>query len=422
MAFFASVMLQISIELAIEDDPVYESMALKFFEHFQWIAAAMDHLGTSGVKLWNHADGFYYDVLRFPDGGGVPLQVRSLVGLMPLAASTVLPADLDQRLPWFFKRTQWFLERFPHTAAIVTTPLDIGAGGNRLLSLVNADKLRRILGYLLNESEFLSDYGIRSVSRYHEKNPYVFKAGGQEYRVAYLPADSDSGMFGGNSNWRGPIWFPMNQLLLRGLMNLYAYFGNEFKVECPVGSGKQLNLYEVVQEIVRRLTRIFTLNEKGQRPVFGGHPKWADPNWRDHILFHEYFHGDNGAGVGASHQTGWTGSIAFILHTTAAIEAKDVLERGAHAGAKKGAEEVRAAAGERVAAQVAEAVHEQVAEAILEKVVETVEERVAQAVQEQGAAESQEKIAELVLDKVAKTVQEKVAEKTQVESEETSKG
>jgi len=231
MAFFASVMLQIAVELAMEDDAHYEAMALKYFEHFLWIASAMDNPSHTGIKLWDHYDGIYYDVLRFPDGNGVPLKVRSLVGLLPLAATTVLPANLRERLPRFFDEAQWFLERHPHTAAVLTVPLNVGAGGSRILSLVNPDKLRRILGYMLDETEFLSPYGIRSLSRYHADHPYVFSAGGQEYAVRYVPGDSDTGMFGGNSNWRGPIWMPMQLMLIRALVNQYAHLGNDFTVE-----------------------------------------------------------------------------------------------------------------------------------------------------------------------------------------------
>jgi hypothetical protein len=413
MAIFASFMLQITIELAVEDDPVYEAMALKFFEHFQWIASAMDNLGVSGVKLWNHDDGFYYDVLRFPDGGGVPLKVRSLVGLLPLAASTVLRADLDKRLPRFFEQARSFLEKHPHTQAIVTTPLEVGAGGSRILSLLNADKIRRILGYMLNENEFLSAYGIRSLSRYHYEHPYVFKVGEQEYRVAYLPGESDNWMFGGNSNWRGPIWMPMQFMLLTGLTNLYAYFGDTLKVECPVGSGRSLNLFQVCKEIADRLFRLFLVNKDGRRPAFGEHAKWTDPHWRDHLLFHEYFHGDTGAGLGAGHQTGWTGLIAYFLHSAGALDTGQVLQKGATAVVEQSVEVVQAAAGRQVAAQVAEEVHETVAKEVVETVVEMVQEKVAQAVEEHGAEKVQEKVAEIVMEKVSEAVQKKAEESSQ---------
>jgi hypothetical protein len=413
MAIFAAQMLQIAVELAVEADPVYESMALKFFEHFLWIASAMDNLGVSGVKLWNHEDGFYYDVLRFPDGGGVPLKVRSMVGLLPLAATTVLRSDLDKRLPRFFEQARWFLEKHPHTAAIVTTPLDVGAGGNRILSLLNSDKVRRILGYMLNEKEFLSNYGIRSLSHHHHEHPYVFSVGQQEYRVAYVPGESENSMFGGNSNWRGPIWMPMQVMLLSGLTNLYAHYGDDLKVECPVGSGRSLNLFQVSHEIADRLTRLFLVNSEGRRPSFGAHAKWSDPHWRDHLQFYEYFHGDTGAGLGASHQTGWTGVVAFLLHSLGGVGAEQVLEKGLGAAVEQSVEVVQEAAGTQVAAQVAEEVHEQVTEEVLEKVVELVQEKVAEAVEQHGAETVQEKVAEIVMEKVSEAVQKKVEQANQ---------
>jgi len=415
MAFYASVMLQISIELAIEDDPLYEAMALKYFEHYMWIASAMDHLGISGVKLWDHQDGFYYDVLRFPDGHGVRLKVRSLVGLLPLAATTVLPANLRERLPRLFEETQWFLERHPHTAAVLTGPLDVGAGGSRILSLVNPDKLRRMLSYMLNENEFLSEYGIRSLSRYHADHPYVFSVGGQEYRVAYVPGDSDTGMFGGNSNWRGPIWMPMQLMLIRGLANQYAHLGNDFKVECPVGSGRQLNLLEVSQEIAHRLSRLFVRNRKGHRPALGDHAKWNDPHWRDYVLFYEYFNGDSGAGIGASHQTGWTGVIAFLMQGFTTVESEKVLERGMSAVMQVSAL-VAKEADKPEAVQVAEAVHEQVAEKVVAQMLETVQQQVAEAVQGGEAVNLQEKVEEIVMEKLAEAVQKK-AEEVQQQNE-----
>jgi hypothetical protein len=412
MAIFASRMLQIAIELAVEDDPIYEAMALKYFEHFMWIASAMDHLGVSGVRLWDHEDGFYYDVLRFPDGNGVRLKVRSLVGLLPLAATAILPADLRERLPRFFDQAQWFLERHPYTAAIVTAPLDVGAGGSRILSLLNPDKVRRLLGYMLNEKEFLSDYGIRSLSRHHQDNPYVFNAAGQEYRVGYVPGDSDTGMFGGNSNWRGPIWLPMNFMLIEGLINLFAFLGGDFKVECPTGSGRFLNLLEVGEELGGRLARLFLRNREGRRPAMGNHPRWSDPQWRDLVLFYEFFHGDTGAGLGASHQTGWTGSIAMFLQTYGTVEEEQVLEKGAGAVTESSVHIVQEAAGEPVVAQVAESVHEEVVDKVVESVVEAVQEKVAEAVQVPDAPAIKEKIAEIVMEKVAEAVQKK-AEETQ---------
>jgi hypothetical protein len=413
-------MLQIAVELAVEDDPHYEAMALKYFEHFLWIASAMDNVSYTGVKLWDHDDGIYYDVLRFPDGNGVRLKVRSLVGLVPLAATTVLPADLRERLPRFFEQAQWFLEQHPYTAATVTVPLEVGAGGSRILSLVNSDKLRRILGYMLNENEFLSPYGIRSLSRYHAEHPYVFNAGGQEYRVGYVPGDSDTGMFGGNSNWRGPIWMPMQLMLIRALVNQYAHLGNHFKVECPVGSGRQLNLLEVSQEIARRLSSLFIRDKEGRRPAHGNHNRWNDEHWRDHVLFYEYFHGDNGTGIGASHQTGWTGVVAFLIQGFSAVEAEKVLEKGMGAVTEVSAE-VAKETDKPEAVEVAEEVHEQVAEKVVAQVVEAVQQKVAEAVQDRGgqAEKLQEKVEEVVMEKVAEAVQKKAEEATQQTKQQT---
>ena len=416
MAFFASVMLQIAVELAMEDDAHYEAMALKYFEHFLWLASAMDNPSHTGIKLWDHYDGIYYDVLRFPDGNGVPLKVRSLVGLLPLAATTVLPANLRERLPRFFDEAQWFLERHPHTAAVLTVPLNVGAGGSRILSLVNPDKLRRILGYMLDETEFLSPYGIRSLSRYHADHPYVFSAGGQEYAVRYVPGDSDTGMFGGNSNWRGPIWMPMQLMLIRALVNQYAHLGNDFTVECPVGSGRQLNLLEVSEELARRLSRLFIRDKSGHRPSHGRHGRWNDEHWRDHVLFYEYFHADTGAGVGASHQTGWTGVIAFLIQGFKAVDAEKVLEKGMGAVTEVSADVARET-DKPEAVEVAEEIQEQVAEKLVEQVLETVQQQVSQAIKDQGgpATNLQEKIQEIVMEKVADAVQKKAEEVQQAD-------
>jgi hypothetical protein len=409
MAFCASVMLQIAVELAVEDDIHYEAMALKYFEHFLWIASSMDNLSYTGVKLWDQEDGIYYDVLRFPDGDGVRLKVRSLVGLLPLTATTVLPADLRERLPRFFEQAQWFLEKHPYMAAILTVPLEVGAGGSRIVSLVNRDKLRRILGYMLNENEFLGPYGIRSLSRHHAEHPYVFNAGGQEYRIGYVPGDSDSGMFGGNSNWRGPIWMPMQLMLIRALVNQYSHLGKNFTVECPVGSGRQLNLLQVSQELARRLSRLFLRGKDGRRPVQGDRSRWSDEHWRDHILFHEYFHGDTGAGVGASHQTGWTGVIAFLIQGFKAVEAEKVLEKGMSAVTEVSAG-VAKEAEKPDAVQVAAEVHEEVAEKVVAQVLETVQQEVTEAVQGQGGEKLQEKVEAIVMEKVVEAVQKKKAE------------
>jgi hypothetical protein len=268
---------------------------------------------------------------------------------------------------------------------------------------------------MLNENEFLSPYGIRSLSRYHAEHPYVFNVGGQEYRVGYVPGDSDSGMFGGNSNWRGPIWMPMQLMLIRALVNQYAHLGNNFKVECPVGSGRQLNLLEVSRELARRLSRLFVRSEEGRRPAHGNHSRWNDEHWRDHVLFYEYFHGDTGAGIGASHQTGWTGVIAFLMQGLTAVEAEKVLEKGMGAVTEVSAE-VAKETDTPAAAQVAAEVHEQVAEKVVAQVLETVAQKVTQAVQSGQAEHLQEKVEEIVMEKVADAVQKK-AEEVQQQSE-----
>jgi hypothetical protein len=413
MAFFASMMLQIAVELAMEDDSHYEAMALKYFEHFLWIAAAMDNLSFTGIKLWDHEDGIHYDVLRFPDHSGVRLKVRSLVGLMPLAATTLLPANLRERLPRFFDEAQWFLERHPHTAAVLTVPLEVGAGGSRILSLVNPDKLRRILAYMLDESEFLSPYGIRSLSRHHAEHPYVFDAGGQEYRVGYVPGDSDTGMFGGNSNWRGPIWMPMQLMLIRALVDQYAHLGNKFTVECPAGSGRKMNLLEVSQELARRLSRLFVRNRAGHRPSHGDHSRWNDEHWRDHVLFYEYFHGDTGAGIGASHQTGWTGVIAFLIQGFKEVEAEQVLEKGMIAVTEASAEAAKET-DQPEAVEVAKEVHDEVADKVVARVLETVQQQVTEAVGSGVQADKlQEKVEQIVMEKIAQEVQQKADEAIQ---------
>ena len=263
--------------------------------------------------MWDEEDGFYYDVLRLPDGSATRLKVRSMVGLLPLCATTVVEKWQRERVPRLTAAMQERMRRMPELRESIhaTGPGHFGVAERGIIGLVNEGRLRRILTRMLDENEFLSPYGIRSLSRYHAEHPYVFSAGGQEYRVGYLPAESDSGMFGGNSNWRGPIWMPVNALIIRALLHYYAYYGDNFKIECPTGSGKLMNLFEVAREIANRLTRIFLRDESGRRPVFGGAEKFqSDPHWRDHLLFYEYFHGDNGAGIGASHQTGWTGVVA----------------------------------------------------------------------------------------------------------------
>ena len=327
MALYCENMMEIASELALTD-PDYQDMALKFGEHFLWISSSMAHMGGN-TSMWDEEDGFFYDVLRLPNGDSQRLKVRSMVGLLPLCAATSFDGELLAKNPELGERFRWFLESRPEMRSSIHDPVAPGIAGRRLASILNEDKLRRVLSKMLDENEFLSPYGIRSLSRYHASHPYSIQAGGQEYRVSYLPAESDTGMFGGNSNWRGPIWMPVNALIIRALLQYYAYFGDDFKVECPTGSGRYMTLYQVAEEIGRRLTNIFLKDAAGRRPVYGGTEKFqTDPHWRDYVLFHEYFHGDNGAGLGASHQTGWTGAIARIIHLFATLSPKALLKGG----------------------------------------------------------------------------------------------
>jgi hypothetical protein len=326
MCLFCQNMLELALELA-EHDPGYQDIAAKFAEHFLWIAASMDRIGPQEDELWDEEDGFFYDVLRLPDGSVQRIKTRSVVGLLPLCATVVVPAGLGVKFPAFAKRVETFLARHQYLLANLHSPTSPGAEGRYLLSICDETKLRRILARMLDEDRFLSPFGIRSLSKWHEKNPYEFDVHGQRYEVKYLPAESDSGMFGGNSNWRGPIWLPLNVLILRGLLQFYLYYGDDFKVECPTGSGRLMNLYEVVVEIARRLTRIFLRDEHGRRPVYGGAAKFQnDEHWRDYVLFYEYFHGDNGAGLGASHQTGWTGLVAKLIQFLNVLDPQQVLK------------------------------------------------------------------------------------------------
>ena len=328
VSLFCQNMLEIGIELAAHD-PAYEDMAVKFAEHFLWIAQAMNQMGPQG--MWDEEDGFYYDVLRFPDGSATRLKARSMVGLLPLCATTVIEPWQRERVPRLTSLLSERVRRMPRLLESIhpTGSGHLGYGGRGIAALVNPQRLRRILARMLDESEFLSPFGIRALSRYHAEHPYIFNVGGQEYRVNYLPAESDTGMFGGNSNWRGPVWMPVNALLLRALLSFYLYYGDEFRVECPTGSGNRMNLFEVAREIARRLTRIFLRDASGRRPVYGGTQKFqTDPLWKDYVLFYEYFHGDNGAGLGASHQTGWTGLVANLIELFGRLDATQVLEAG----------------------------------------------------------------------------------------------
>jgi hypothetical protein len=328
MAFYCQNMLEIAMLLS-DHDPIYEEIAFKFLENFIWISYAMDKAGERPDDMWDEQDGFYYDVLRLPDGQALRLKVRSMVGLLPLCACTVFDEATAQRHPRLMELIALFRKRHPDVVAHVAPTLEgfVGYAGRRLLSPLTRGKLEQVLSRLLDEREFLGPYGIRSLSRYHLDNPFVFSAGGQEHRVQYLAAESNNGMFGGNSNWRGPVWMPVNGLLIRGLLNLYRFYGNDFTVECPTGSGNRMNLFEVAKELSRRLSSIFLRDASGRRAVYGGCAKFQeDPYWRDLILFYEYFHGDNGAGLGASHQTGWTGLIARQLDLFGRVTAQDMLE------------------------------------------------------------------------------------------------
>jgi hypothetical protein len=341
MALFSQNMAELAVELAAHDR-TYEDMVSKFIEHFMYIAAAMNQPGSNG--MWDEEDGFYYDLLVLPDGSTTRLKVRSMVGLLPLCATTVTEKWQRERIPRANAEIQARLRQMPEVLNSIhpTGPGHLGVAERGILALVNPERLRRILSKMLDENEFLGPHGIRSISKFHEQHPYVFHVQGQEYRVDYLPAESNTGMLGGNSNWRGPVWMPVNAMIIRALLQFYLYYGDNFKVECPTGSGKMMNLFEVAKEIADRLTRIFTRDEHDRRPVYGGTEKFqSDPHWRDHILFYEYFHGDNGAGLGASHQTGWTGVVAKCIQLFGYLDPKRALELGKEAGFLKGAADAR---------------------------------------------------------------------------------
>jgi hypothetical protein len=313
MGMYCLNLMRIALELA-RHNKVYEDIATKFFEHFLHIAEAMTNLGGDGVGLWDEQDEFYYDVLNTPDDQLIPLRVRSMVGLIPLFAVETIDQSLLDELPEFAARLKWFLEYRPDLASLVSRWELPGMRQRRLLSLLRGHRMKAVLRRMLDETEFLSDYGVRAISKHHEREPYVFQVMGMPLSVSYQPGESDSGLFGGNSNWRGPIWFPVNYLLIESLQRFHYYYSDDFKVECPTGSGRFLSLNEVADELTRRLSRIFLRDENGRRPVHGNNEKLQrDPHFKDHVLFYEYFHGDTGRGVGASHQTGWTGLIAKLL-------------------------------------------------------------------------------------------------------------
>jgi hypothetical protein len=314
MAMYSLNLMRIALELS-KHNHVYEDIATKFFEHFLHIAEAMGNVGEHGIGLWDDGDKFFYDVLHLPDERMQQLKVRSMVGLIPLFAVEVLEPDLLEQVPEFARRLEWFLKYRPDLAKLVSHWQTEGAGHRRLLSLLRGHRMKKLLTRMLDETEFLSDYGVRALSRHHESNPYVFELmDGQKLAVGYRPAESDTGLFGGNSNWRGPIWFPVNYLIIESLQKFHRYYGDDFKVECPTGSGVYMSIGEVAEELGRRLAKIFLKDGNGRRPVYAHHPQLqSDPHFNDHVLFYEYFHGDTGRGVGASHQTGWTGLIAKLL-------------------------------------------------------------------------------------------------------------
>jgi hypothetical protein len=328
MALFSQNMLEIAVELASHDKS-YEDMASKFAGHFLWIARAMNQTGPEG--MWDEEDGFYYDVLRLPDGSARRLKVRSMVGLLPLCATTVIEPWQREQTPQLTNILRERMLRMPELRDSIhpTGVGHLGYAERGIGALLKSERLRRILTRMLDEKEFLSPYGIRALSQFHDAHPYIVNVAGQEYRVNYLPAESDTGMFGGNSNWRGPIWMPVNALIIRALLSFYLYYGDNFKIECPTGSGNLMNLFEVAREIANRLSRIFLRDTSGRRPVYGHMEKFqTDPQWKDYILFHEYFHGDNGAGLGASHQTGWTGVVAQLIQRFGSLDAQAFLDAG----------------------------------------------------------------------------------------------
>jgi len=326
MVFFSQQMFQIALELALHD-PLYEDFALKFFQHTMWIGGAMDRIGEHQDELWDEEDGFFYDVLRLPDGTSMRLKVRSLVGLLSVMAVAVFHREVLQKLPRLAKEITEFLGKHPELTHNIHLTTQLGVRDRYMLAVLNEDKLKRVLSRMLDESEFLSPHGIRSLSRHHLDHPYIFHHGGQEYKVGYVPGDSTSGMFGGNSNWRGPVWMPMNLLLVRALLQLFSYYGEDFTLEYPTGSGEQKDLFDIAQCVAERLAGIFLKDENGRRPVYGQSEKFqTDPHWQDLILFYEYFNGDDGSGIGASHQTGWTGCVARLIQALGYFTKEMILE------------------------------------------------------------------------------------------------
>jgi hypothetical protein len=323
MLLFTQNMLEMALELALHD-PVYEDFAIKFYEHFVWIGSDMYRLGAHEGGMWDEAHGFFYDVVRFPNGTAMRLKVRAMLGLLPLCAATVYPSSVLHRLPRFVDCVRTFNRVRADLLKNINNPERAGVNGHRLLAVLDEPNLRRVLHRVLDPKEFLSDFGIRSLSRVHEDHPYVFRSGSDEYHIAYRPAESDSGLFGGNTNWCGPIWFPVNLLLIRGLMQLYSYYGDDFRIECPTGSGRYMSLFEVSGFLGQRLVRIFRKRPDGGRPVFGHDPRFhSDPHWRDLLLFHECFNGNTGAGIGASHQTGWSALVAPLIQLMGDLTAHD---------------------------------------------------------------------------------------------------
>ena len=329
MAMYSLNLLAMAMELA-HDNPAYEDVASKFWEHFLYIAHAMGHQGKdTQLDLWDEADGFFYDNLNLPDGTPPPAQIRSMVGLIPLFAVETLEPEMIERLDGFRRRLDWFVEHRPDLTDNVACMKTPGREARRLLSVVTADRLTRVLARMLDEREFLSPYGVRALSRVHKDEPYLLPFDGQVHRVDYEPGESSTGLFGGNSNWRGPIWFPVNFLLVEALQKFHHYFGDSIRVECPTGSGTMLTLAEVATELSQRLSRIFLRDDTGRRPVFGGVERFQhDPHWRDYVPFHEYFHGDDGRGVGASHQTGWTALVAKLLQQSGGTPRRARRHRG----------------------------------------------------------------------------------------------